>query len=288
MNRDNNPDRGDDGAQAEAALTRGTPSLGETQAEAAQEQNIDDLAYRFWSVHPRELDAMADDLPPMPKGYKGGMRAWFFACEMKKLFAALSRPIAPGEVDGLVAETEARLDAFIRPERTVIEKLLASIRSLAAKCAELEKQLSKATDPEYLAGALDKIGVVDAEWRARAEAAEAENASLRARLGEFEEACGCPTFEHCTGECAPYLRPPSDVAVERETEAVTLEECPIGLFYCGDELCLKTEYGNNEGRIDAYIVSSGEFFWGGAKNIAEQREVLVRRAAAKQEGNSDA
>jgi hypothetical protein len=48
------------------------------------------------------------------------------------------------------------------------------------------------------------------------------------------------------------------------------------MFLCGGELCLKTEYGNNEGRIDAYIVSSGEFFWGGSKGIiAAQRGVLV-------------
>lgn len=57
---------------------------------------------------------------------------------------------------------------------------------------------------------------------------------------------------------------------------VTLTECPVGLFYRGDNLCLKSEYGNNEGRIDAYIVSSGEFFWGEApQTIASQREQLV-------------
>ena len=55
----------------------------------------------------------------------------------------------------------------------------------------------------------------------------------------------------------------------------TLEECPIGLFMSHGELCLKTEYGNNEGRIDAYIVSSGEFFWGGTSLIADQRKVMV-------------
>lgn len=57
---------------------------------------------------------------------------------------------------------------------------------------------------------------------------------------------------------------------------VTLAECPIGLFLAGGELCLKTEYGTNEGRIDAYIVSSGEFFWGGQpQTIANQRVQLV-------------
>lgn len=58
---------------------------------------------------------------------------------------------------------------------------------------------------------------------------------------------------------------------------VTLAECPIGLFKSDSgELCLKTEYGNNEGRIDAYIVSSGEFFWGAApQTIASQRAQMV-------------
>lgn len=57
----------------------------------------------------------------------------------------------------------------------------------------------------------------------------------------------------------------------------TLAKCPIGLFESeGGELCLKTEYGNNEGRIDAYIVSSGEFFWGNPpQTIASQRKQLV-------------
>lgn len=57
----------------------------------------------------------------------------------------------------------------------------------------------------------------------------------------------------------------------------TLARCPIGLFECRGELCLKSEYGSNEGRIDAYIVSSGEFFWGDQpQTIASQRAQLVR------------
>jgi hypothetical protein len=61
---------------------------------------------------------------------------------------------------------------------------------------------------------------------------------------------------------------------------VSLASCPIGLFLFGGELCLKTEYGNNDGRINAYIVDSGEFFWGGApqmiKNQREQQVTPVR------------
>jgi hypothetical protein len=61
------------------------------------------------------------------------------------------------------------------------------------------------------------------------------------------------------------------------SDALTLAECPIGLFISeGGELCLKTEYGSNEGRIDAYTVSSGEMFWGYApQSIASQRAQMV-------------
>lgn len=61
---------------------------------------------------------------------------------------------------------------------------------------------------------------------------------------------------------------------------VPLDECPVGLFLCGETLALKTEYGNNEGRIDAYIVSSGEFFWGTApQTIQSQRAQIVQPLA---------
>jgi hypothetical protein len=57
---------------------------------------------------------------------------------------------------------------------------------------------------------------------------------------------------------------------------IRLKNCPVGLFWCGETLALKTEYGNNEGRIHAYIVSSGEMFWGDApQSVSSQRDTLV-------------
>jgi hypothetical protein len=59
---------------------------------------------------------------------------------------------------------------------------------------------------------------------------------------------------------------------------VTLAECPVGLFRDArtGTLALKTEYGNNDGRIDAYIVESGEFYWGAQpQTIASQRAQMV-------------
>ena len=52
----------------------------------------------------------------------------------------------------------------------------------------------------------------------------------------------------------------------RRKGLVKLKDCPIGLFITNHKtLCVKTEYGND----DAYIVWSGERFWGGAETITE-------------------
>lgn len=51
----------------------------------------------------------------------------------------------------------------------------------------------------------------------------------------------------------------------RRKSFVKFKDCPIGLFITENKtLCVKTEYGN-----EAYIVWSGERFWGGAKEIGE-------------------
>lgn len=57
---------------------------------------------------------------------------------------------------------------------------------------------------------------------------------------------------------------------------IRLADCPVGLFLADETLCLKTEYGTNEGRIDAFIVSTGEFFWGRhPQTIQSQRDSMV-------------
>jgi len=42
---------------------------------------------------------------------------------------------------------------------------------------------------------------------------------------------------------------------------VTLEECLPGLFVFNGTLCFKSEYHTDKGSPDAYVVSSGEYFW---------------------------
>lgn len=68
-----------------------------------------------------------------------------------------------------------------------------------------------------------------------------------------------------------------DASLPRFGTPVRLDACPIGLFRTEDgTLCVKTEYRNDDGRICAYIVASGEFFAGPApQSPASQRGTLV-------------
>lgn len=51
---------------------------------------------------------------------------------------------------------------------------------------------------------------------------------------------------------------------------------PGTLFEHNGCIALKSEYQTNRGLIEAAIVDSGKQFWGGAKTVQEQRELLVQ------------
>ena len=57
-----------------------------------------------------------------------------------------------------------------------------------------------------------------------------------------------------------------------------LWQLPAGslFLYEGRTVALKTEYRTSEGAIEAFIVGSGEMFWGGATNWQEQTELMVQ------------
>jgi len=76
------------------------------------------------------------------------------------------------------------------------------------------------------------------------------------------------------------------------TEPVTLADCPPGLFRFGEgrsvSLGFKTEYGMIGGEAvgpdvvfkvtnwpDAYVLASGEFFWGGVTTHEERAALMV-------------
>jgi hypothetical protein len=66
------------------------------------------------------------------------------------------------------------------------------------------------------------------------------------------------------------------VTTRERDETVALSECPIGLFWHEGDLCLKTEYHRENGSIEAYVVESGESFWGPApQTVASLRACRV-------------
>ena len=59
-----------------------------------------------------------------------------------------------------------------------------------------------------------------------------------------------------------YSKTPSHKLFVSDT-STNIEDCPVGLFLCNGELCMKTEYHDKIGdvyRPMAYIVSTGERF----------------------------
>ena len=75
-------------------------------------------------------------------------------------------------------------------------------------------------------------------------------------------------------ECVPLVADVANVPhfVGVTAAPIPLSDCPIGLFINGyGNLCLKSEYRTEKGAIEAYIVDSGEFFWGEATQTVENQ-----------------
>lgn len=63
------------------------------------------------------------------------------------------------------------------------------------------------------------------------------------------------------------------VAAKRRVKLLDLNP---GLFLFGaDTLCMKTEYGDPATGGEAYIISTGEAFWGGVSSKGQRARLLV-------------
>lgn len=98
-------------------------------------------------------------------------------------------------------------------------------------------------------------------------------ATEHAKAGKTEKAA---TNQRFADLCHAALATPArtdDPAREADWRGrmVRLDACPVGLFWSGGVLCVKTEYRTEKGAIEAYIVSSGEFFWGKKPQTVESQ-----------------
>jgi hypothetical protein len=66
------------------------------------------------------------------------------------------------------------------------------------------------------------------------------------------------------------------MAIQYFGEKVSLADCPVGLFEWHGLLALKTKYFRLDGGIDAFVLSTGEFFYGDAVLSEEQIAIMVR------------
>lgn len=64
---------------------------------------------------------------------------------------------------------------------------------------------------------------------------------------------------------------------EQEMGEISLNNLGAGeLFIHGSTIGLKSEYRTDSGAIEAFIVGTGEMFWGGTNTGDKQRELLVK------------
>ncbi len=69
---------------------------------------------------------------------------------------------------------------------------------------------------------------------------------------------------------------------EKVAEQMTLGECPPGLFLFNNNLGFKSEYRTESKsrpgfwQSDAYVVDSGEYFWGGVSDPRARENLIVR------------
>lgn len=93
-------------------------------------------------------------------------------------------------------------------------------------------------------------------------------------------------FRECISLCAEIAEIPKIVVADGAP--VMLGAAPIGLFLSvNGELCLKTEYRTAIGKVEAYIVSSGEAFGGSPPQTVEsQLQEKVRPVRITSEAQS--
>jgi hypothetical protein len=68
-----------------------------------------------------------------------------------------------------------------------------------------------------------------------------------------------------------------NIDIQLVSEEVSLNDLPAGsLFQYGGTIALKSEYRTRNDAIEAFIVGSGEMFWGGTDTASEQGELMVK------------
>ena len=112
-----------------------------TTSDAAQAlqgvTDFDKLAYRFWSIHPKDIPEPVG----MPDGYKGGARAWFYATEMRAALSEQNAALA-AQVAELTRERDEALSAA-RQQDKLREATLATLRGVSADLEAAEAKVAR-------------------------------------------------------------------------------------------------------------------------------------------------
>jgi len=128
-----------------------------------------------------------------------------------------------------------------------------------------------------------------------AEFAQVICTDCRVQIDYFEDAYA-PTADAVAAwnrraAASPHM-PADGWVLVPEGGPVELDDCPEGLFLFGGTLAVMTEYATMSKTVppmrqrDAYIVESGEYFWGGTSRTVDRAKLMVQPLASRPKGGA--
>lgn len=76
------------------------------------------------------------------------------------------------------------------------------------------------------------------------------------------------------------------IKVKKRKKECTLVDCPPGLFLFDGALGFKTQYAIDLGQTDyypqAFVVATGEVFWGGVHTHEERKRLMVQPVSLRE------
>lgn len=182
---------------------------------------------------------------------------------------------------------------------TVI-RVLHDFDRLSSALADLQERVGKAralmlTSPRWALALERAFALLSPEGEAKGEPVSGGVVVENCRFEPPRDADPVPARDWCDGLANDLEAAGHSIGVGRNADPVpaplvTLDECPPGLFEFNGRLGFKSEYRTvtpstgAAGMPDAYVVESGEYFWGGTTHPQERAKLQVRPVAARSAG----
>jgi len=173
-----------------------------------------------------------------------------------------------------------------RPNGDILHDILAQVLPAAEYTivADVEKAVDDVAARLWRAEAEDSGSPASVAAGRTREAFNGQSEDLKNRWRRLARAA--------LSAASPHMPVPAGWVLVPEGDPVTLDDCPEGLFMFGDTIAMMTEYATMSRTVppmrqrDAYIVESGEYFWGGTSRTMDRAKLMVQPLSSRPKGGA--